>query len=285
MIKKWMYEYSQIVFGVTIMTLGFYFFLLPENLVIGGVMGLAVIFKAQINPSIFLYIVNTGLLFTGLLVLGKDFFLKTVFGSLASPTIIFILESLNISEFWIMNEITESRLLIASMGGAILVGAGLGIVFRVGGTTGGMDVLQSIIHKKVHIPYQIIFYFTDGLVVVLSLFVFKDVELFIYAVASVFLISIIVDNVSIKGRAGQTIFVITHKPDLIKQAIYDTIDRGCTLIESEGGFSRTKSKMVICTMRNREVNKMRSVIERIDPEAFTFMTDTKEAVGRGFSKE
>lgn len=285
MIKKWMYEYSQIVFGVTIMTLGFYFFLLPENLVIGGVMGLAVIFKAQINPSIFLYIVNTGLLFTGLLVLGKDFFLKTVFGSLASPTIIFILESLNISEFWIMNEITESRLLIASMGGAILVGAGLGIVFRVGGTTGGMDVLQSIIHKKVHIPYQIIFYFTDGLVVVLSLFVFKDVELFIYAVASVFLISIIVDNVSIKGRAGQTIFVITHKPDLIKQAIYDTIDRGCTLIESEGGFSGTKSKMVICTMRNREVNKMRSVIERIDPEAFTFMTDTKEAVGRGFSKE
>ncbi len=285
MIKKWMYEYSQIVFGVTIMTLGFYFFLLPENLVIGGVMGLAVIFKAQINPSIFLYIVNTGLLFTGLLVLGKDFFLKTVFGSLASPTIIFILESLNISEFWVMNEITESRLLIASMGGAILVGAGLGIVFRVGGTTGGMDVLQSIIHKKVHIPYQIIFYFTDGLVVVLSLFVFKDVELFIYAVASVFLISIIVDNVSIKGRAGQTIFVITHKPDLIKQAIYDTIDRGCTLIESEGGFSGTKSKMVICTMRNREVNKMRSVIERIDPEAFTFMTDTKEAVGRGFSKE
>lgn len=285
MIKKWMYEYSQIVIGVTIMTLGFYFFLLPENLVIGGVMGLAVIFKAQINPSTFVFVVNTLLLMLGLVVLGKDFFLKTIFGSLASPIILFILELTNVDEAWIMNQLSESHLLIASVSGSILVGAGLGLVFRVGGTTGGMDVLQNIIYKKLHIPYQIIFYFTDGLVVVLSLIFFRDVELFIYAVASVFLISIIVDNVSIKGRAGQTIFVVTKKPDLIKQAIYDTIDRGCTLIDSEGGFSGHRSKMVICTMRNREVNKMRSVIERIDPEAFTFMTDTKEAVGRGFSKE
>ncbi|MDG0887988.1 YitT family protein [Paracholeplasma manati] len=285
MIKKLAIEYAQIAFGVTIMTLGFYFFLLPENLVIGGVMGIAVIFKAQINPSIIVFILNTFLLFLGLIVLGKDFFMKTIFGSLASPVILFILETIGANDAWIMNQLTESKLLIAAVSGSILVGVGLGIVFRFGGTTGGMDVLQSIIHKKLHIPYQIIFYFTDGLVVLLSLVFFRDIELFIYAVASVFLISIIVDNVSIKGRAGQTIFVVTKKPDLIKQAIYDTIDRGCTLIDSEGGFSGHKGKMVICTMRNREVNKMRSVIERIDPESFTFMTDTKEAVGRGFSKE
>lgn len=285
MIKRLAIEYAQIAFGVTIMTLGFYFFLLPENLVIGGVMGIAVIFKAQINPSIIVFILNTFLLFLGLIVLGKDFFMKTIFGSLASPVILFILETIGANDAWIMNQLTESKLLIAAVSGSILVGVGLGIVFRFGGTTGGMDVLQSIIHKKLHIPYQIIFYFTDGLVVLLSLVFFRDIELFIYAVASVFLISIIVDNVSIKGRAGQTIFVVTKKPDLIKQAIYDTIDRGCTLIDSEGGFSGHKGKMVICTMRNREVNKMRSVIERIDPESFTFMTDTKEAVGRGFSKE
>lgn len=285
MIKKLAIEYAQIAFGVSIMTLGFYFFLLPENLVIGGVMGIAVIFKAQINPSIIVFILNTFLLFLGLIVLGKDFFMKTIFGSLASPVILFILETIGANDAWIMNQLTESKLLIAAVSGSILVGVGLGIVFRFGGTTGGMDVLQSIIHKKLHIPYQIIFYFTDGLVVLLSLVFFRDIELFIYAVASVFLISIIVDNVSIKGRAGQTIFVVTKKPDLIKQAIYDTIDRGCTLIDSEGGFSGHKGKMVICTMRNREVNKMRSVIERIDPESFTFMTDTKEAVGRGFSKE
>ncbi len=285
MIKKMALEYIQIAFGVTIMTLGFYFFLLPENLVIGGVMGLAVVFRTQINPSLFIFVVNTMLLLMGLLILGKVFFIKTMFGSLATPVILFLLELMGADEFYIMNQLTESKLLIAAVSGSILVGVGLGMVFRFGGTTGGMDVLQSIIHKKLHIPYQIVFYFTDGLVVVLSLLVFKNIELFIYAVASIFLISIIVDNVSIKGRAGQTLFVITKKPDLIKQAVYDTIDRGCTLIDSEGGFSGTKGKMVICTMRNREVNKMRSVIERIDPEAFTFMTDTKEAVGRGFSKE
>ncbi|MDY0210125.1 MAG: YitT family protein [Acholeplasma sp.] len=283
--KKMVQEFLNIVFGVTLMTLGFYFFLLPEDLVIGGVMGLAVVFQSQINPTLMIYILNIGLLIIGLLILGKSFFIRTVFGSIASPLILSIIELMNIEDTIIMNQVSDSKLIIAALSGSILVGLGLGLVFRNGGTTGGMDIIQNILHKKLHFPYQFIFYFTDGVIVILSLIVFKDVELFIYAVASVFLTSLIVDNVSIKGRASQTMFIISKEPIKVKEAIYKTVDRGCTLIDAEGGYSSEKSKLIICTMNQREVNRMRSVIDQIDPLAFTFMTDTKEAVGRGFSKD
>lgn len=283
--RKLFQEVLQIALGVTMMTLGFYFFLLPENLVIGGVMGLAVIFRAQIDPKILIFILNSALLILGLFVMGKSFFLKTIFGSLASPIILFLVELMGIKETAIMSQITESHLLIASVSGAIMVGFGLGLVFRNGGTTGGMDIIQSIFYTKLHFPYKLIFYFTDGFVILLSLIIFRNVELFIYAVASIFLISLIVDNVSIKGRASQTMFIISNKPDVVKNAIYETVDRGCTLIDSKGGYSGVSNKLIICTMNQREVNRMRSVIDVVDPEAFTFMTDTKEAVGRGFSKD
>lgn len=282
---KHIQEYAQITLGVTFLSLGFYFFLLPQNLVIGGVMGLAVIFRTTIDPTLTIYILNIALLILGFLVLGKQFFIKTVFGSIASPTVLFLVELMGVKETFIMDQISDSHLIIAAVSGSILVGLGLGMVFRNGGTTGGMDIIQSILHKKLHFPYQLIFYFTDGFVILLSLILFRDVELFIYAVASMFLISLIVDNVSIKGRASQTMFIITQKPENVKKAIYETVDRGCTLIDAEGGYSGLKSKLIICTMNQREVNRMRSVIDSIDPEAFTFMTDTKEAVGRGFSKD
>lgn len=282
---KMFQEYLQIALGVTLMSLGFYFFLLPENLVIGGVMGLAVIFRSEIDPTLLIFILNAMLLILGLFVMGKSFFVKTVFGSMASPAVLFLVEILGIKETAIMSQITESHLIIAAVSGAIMVGFGLGLVFRNGGTTGGMDIIQSIFHVKLHFPYKLIFYFTDGFVIILSLIMFRNVELFIYAVASIFLISLIVDNVSIKGRASQTMFIISNKPDVVKKAIYETVDRGCTLINSEGGYSGVSNKLIICTMNQREVNRMRSVIDIVDPEAFTFMTDTKEAVGRGFSKD
>lgn len=283
--KKVINEFIEIVIGVTLMTLGFYFFLLPTNLVIGGVMGLAVIFQTEIDPTILIYILNLGLLLVGLFILGKSFFIKTIFGSLASPTILFLIEKIGIENTLIMNQINDSKLIIAALSGSLLVGFGLGIVFRNGGTTGGMDILQNIFHKKLHFPYQFIFYFTDGLVIILSLIIFKNIELFIYAIASMALMSVIIDNVSIKGRASQTMFIITQKPDIVKQAIYNTIDRGTTIIDARGGYSNKESKLIICTMNQREVNRMRSVIDSIDKDAFTFMTDTKEAVGRGFSKD
>ncbi|MFA7376749.1 MAG: YitT family protein [Acholeplasmataceae bacterium] len=278
-------EYFQITLGVILMTLGFYYFLLPMNLVIGGVMGLAVIFQKFINPSYFMYIVNIGLLVIGLWLLGKSFFVKTIFGTIASPTIVLILDLLGADQFFIINQFSDSKMLLASISGSILVGFGLGIVFRNNATTGGMDVLQTILHKKFHYPYNVVFYATDGAVILLGLLYFQNAENFIYGLAAIFITSYVISNVSIKGRAGQTMFIITKNPELIRDTIYEHIDRGVTIIDAQGGYSKEAKKMLVCTMSQRELNMMRELIEIVDQDAFTFMTQTKEAVGRGFSKD
>lgn len=278
-------EYFQITLGVILMTLGFYYFLLPMNLVIGGVMGLAVIFQKFINPSYFMYIVNIGLLVIGLWLLGKSFFVKTIFGTIASPTIVLILDLLGADQFFIINQFSDSKMLLASISGSILVGFGLGIVFRNNGTTGGIDVLQTILHKKFHYPYNVVFYATDGAVILLGLLYFQNAENFIYGLAAIFITSYVISNVSIKGRAGQTMFIITKNPELIRDTIYEHIDRGVTIIDAQGGYSKEAKKMLVCTMSQRELNMMRELIEIVDQDAFTFMTQTKEAVGRGFSKD
>lgn len=278
-------EYFQITLGVILMTLGFYYFLLPMNLVIGGVMGLAVIFQKFINPSYFMYIANIGLLVFGLWLLGKSFFVKTIFGTIASPTIVLILDLLGADQFFIINQFSDSKMLLASISGSILVGFGLGIVFRNNATTGGIDVLQTILHKKFHYPYNVVFYATDGAVILLGLLYFQNAENFIYGLAAIFITSYVISNVSIKGRAGQTMFIITKNPELIRDTIYEHIDRGVTIIDAQGGYSKEAKKMLVCTMSQRELNMMRELIEIVDQDAFTFMTQTKEAVGRGFSKD
>lgn len=278
-------EYFQITLGVVIMTLGFYFFLLPTNLVIGGVMGLAVIFQEFINPSILMYILNIGLLIMGLFLLGKSFFIKTIFGTIASPTIVLILDLMKADKFFIINQFSDSKMMLAAISGSILVGFGLGIVFRNNATTGGMDVLQTIFHKKFHYPYNVVFYATDGAVILLGLLYFKNAENFIYGLAAIFITSYVISNISIKGRAGQTMFIVTKHPDIVKKTIYDNIDRGVTIVDATGGYSLEEKKMVVCTMSQRELNMMRELIEIADKDAFTFMAQTKEAVGRGFSKD
>lgn len=278
-------EYFQITLGVILMTLGFYYFLLPMNLVIGGVMGLAVIFQKFINPSYFMYIINIALLILGLWLLGKSFFVKTIFGTIASPTIVLILDLLGADQFFIINQFSDSKMLLASISGSILVGFGLGIVFRNNATTGGIDVLQTILHKKLHYPYNVVFYATDGAVILLGLLYFQNAENFIYGLAAIFITSYVISNVSIKGRAGQTMFIITKNPELIRDTIYEHIDRGVTIIDAQGGYSKEAKKMLVCTMSQRELNMMRELIEIVDQDAFTFMTQTKEAVGRGFSKD
>lgn len=283
--KEILIEYFQITAGVVLMTLGFYFFLLPMNLVIGGVMGLAVIFQSYIDPSYFMYIANIILLILGWVLLSKSFFIKTIFGSIASPTIVLLLDLVGADKMFLINQFTESKLLLASISGALLVGFGLGIVFRNNASTGGIDILQTILHKKFHYPYNFVFYLTDGAVILLGLIYFKDAQNFIYGFAAIFVTSFVISNVSIKGRAGQTMFIITKNPEAVKKTIYENIDRGVTIIDAKGGYSDEDKKMLVCTMSQRELNMMRELIDGSDPDAFTFMTQTKEAVGRGFSKE
>ncbi len=284
--KTSMIEITQIIFGIILMNFGFYFFLLPNDLVTGGVSGIAVILNTLgISPSLSILLMNIAFAILGLLTMGKNYFFKVILGSLVSPLVIFILEFLNIDQMLILNQLTESRLLISSLLGALGVGFGLGIVFRNGGSTGGIDILQNIMNKKHHLSYNVAFIFTDGIIVLIGLLFFRNIEHFLFSVGVVILSGLIIDNISILGRAGQTLFIVTEKEEEVKLAIFKELDRGTTVIDAKGGYSGKDKKLVICVTSKRELNLVRTVVDKADPDAFTFIAQTKEAVGRGFSRD
>lgn len=279
-------ETTQIIAGIILMNLGFYFFLLPTELVTGGVTGIAVILNTfGISPSLSILALNIVCLLFGLFTMGKQFFLKTIMGSLFSPVVIVLLELLNVDPQIILNQLTESKLLVSSLLGALGIGFGLGIVFRNGGSTGGVDILQNVMHKKNHLSYNIAFLLTDGIIVLVGLLFFKNIENFLFSVGVVILSGLIIDNISILGRAGQTLFIVTEKEEAVKQAIFKELDRGTTIIDAKGGYSGKDKKLVICVTSKRELNLIRAVVDKADPDAFTFIAQTKEAVGRGFSRD
>jgi uncharacterized membrane-anchored protein YitT (DUF2179 family) len=275
-------EVLEILAGVLLLSLGFYFFLLPLNLVIGGVMGISVLTKDIFPVSLFIFITNSILLFLGLIFLGKVFFLKTIFATLLSPLIIFVLE-LSIDANFFMEKMTESPLLIGTAFGGLCVGLGLGIVIRNDATTGGMDIIQHMMKKYLHIPFSTAMYITDGIIIFIAMLI--DFQLGLYAVGAMILSGLIIDRVSIEGKSGYTAFIISDQAKTIQTLIYERLDRGISKIKIIGGYSNQEKDMIICTLDRQQLYNFKRIVKEADPKAFTFVTRTKEALGQGFSRE
>lgn len=295
MIKKPVVLYLNITIGVILIAIAYYFLYLPQDLVIGGVTGIAIILNELMDeigfmPSVFIYILNAILLFVGFLVLGKDFLYKTIYGSILLPTIIFLLELSKINPSILfeidmmffnieMNEI--SQILLSVLLGTLLTGTGLGLCFKNNASTGGMDVVQKIIVKFFHFSYSKTVYITDGIIIIISLLVF-GVERTMYSLISIFLVGIIIDYIVMGGAIRRTAFIISNKNEEIKQIIIEKIGRGVTVVPAYGGYSNKEINMLICTLNKSESYLLRDLVLKIDENAFTFFVSAKEVYGDGF---
>lgn len=295
-IKHFLINYLKITFGVMLIAFSYYFFFSSEDIVTGGVTGLAIIlrgiFGEHFSPTILIYIVNLVLLVISYIFLGRDFFLKTVYGSLLLPTFIGILEFLHVpndcffkldSYLGISNSLSSPlmNLLCAIIVGSIASGIGLGLCFRNNATTGGTDVIQKLLAKYLHIPYSFTVYLTDGIICLGSLFVF-GFQKSIFSLLTIFVIGLIIDYVSMGGKSKRTAFIISSKEEEIQKLIIDKIKRGVTVVPAEGGFSGLKYRMLVCTLSKKESYLLRDLINQVDPGAFTFYVSAKEVFGDGF---
>jgi uncharacterized membrane-anchored protein YitT (DUF2179 family) len=290
--------YLNIFIGVLCIAVAYYFLFLPLNIVTGGVTGIAIILsgifkEGFFSSSLLILILNILFLVIGLIFLGKEFFIKTLFGSIFLPLIIGLFEVLQLPPdylFTIDNSVlnvvnTEmnyiSRIILAVILGSILTGVGLGLCFRVNATTGGMDIVQKIIAKYLHIPYSKTVYFTDGIVVVVALLVF-GVEMTMYNLISIYLIGIFVDLIHMGGASRRTVFILSKKNEEIKEVIINRLGRGVTVVPANGGYSGDCYEMLICTLSRNESYLLKDLICEIDSNAFTFFVSAKEVYGDGF---
>lgn len=275
-------QYFEITIGVISMAIGFYFFFLPTNMVVGGVTGLSIIAQSVVNPSLFILCGNVICLIIGFIFLGKKFFINTIYGTLLFPLLTFILE-LVIEPNFILQDVNNevSKLLITVVVGGFLLALGLGLCFRNNATTGGIDVIQKIIEKYFKIPFSKTLIVTDGIIIAIGLFVFKF-EITFYALIAIGYMGYFVDKISIGGHSTRTVYIITKKPLEIKDTIYNNLNRGVTFDKVNGGYSGDDYTMVICTLSKSESYKLRELIIEIDEHAFTFFAQTTEVIGDGF---
>lgn len=267
------------------MVVGYYFFFRPTNLVNGGTTGISIIVKdiLPIPTWVFLYIVDGILLIIGLIILGKEFFFKTLVATITFPAIEGIFEQLFDSDFFFKDNAVQSKYFIACIVGALFLGVGLGICFRNNGTTGGLDVVQKAMTKYLHIPYSLSLYITDSIIVFIGGFFVSnkayDLEMVVFGILNIIIVGYIVDYVASNAKSRRTAYIITAKPQEIKEMLYAKVDRGVTLCDVKGGWTDNDLTMVICTMDKSESYRVSEWIKEVDRDAFTFITQTKEVSG------
>jgi len=292
---KYIKQYLWITLGVTLIAISYYFLFTPTQIVTGGVTGIALICKTLIPhfpQSIVIAILNVLLLIVGLLALGKDFFFKTIFGSILLPLevalfelvpadIVFELDKLEWFQNVSMGLTDVSKVIIALIFGGAMMGAGLGLCYKHNGSTGGMDIIQKILSKYAHMPYSKTVYITDGIVVLGSLVVF-GVERTAYALLTILLIGYVADFITMGGKSMRTCFIISEKQEEIKRVILEELERGCTVVPSFGAYSSKNYNMLLCTLNKEESYYLKDIIFIIDPNAFAFFVPAKEVYGYGF---
>lgn len=282
-------EILEITLGVILVSIAFYYLFLPANLVTGGVTGLSIIFKnwftvSDAVMSVFIFVMNGILLLLGAIIIGKDFFFKTIYGTLLLPFLTLIFSLLPISNTIFLDSIenVHYKLIIISTLGAVLTGIGLGLVFKNNATTGGTDVIQRILYEKLKVPYSAAIYLTDGVIIALG-FYFFGIDNTYFAIISIIIAGTVVDKVILSGRSGYTLFIVTNEYQQLKEQIYLKLDRGITKASVVGGYSEKERDMIICTITRNQLYHLKGIISEVDPGAFTFITKTSESVGQGFN--
>lgn len=276
--KEIFIDLSLIVLGNVVLSIGVGIFVLPSNILTGGVAGVAVALEPflHIEPSIMINVLTVALFLVGSLFLGKKFAMNTVISSILYPTLLTFI-SANFHE-----QVTDNPIL-CSMYAGVFVGAGVGLVFRAGASTGGMDIPPLIINKFTGIPLPTLVLITDGITVCLGILAY-GLEAALIGLISVYLSSMMVNKVlTIGGHDAKNVMIISNKYEEIMSSIYTEINRGATIIEATGGYTREKRPVIMVVVPKKQLPPLNRLITHIDPEAFVVVTDTTEVQGLGFS--
>lgn len=277
-------RYVMISVGIILMAAGFYFFLIPLKLVAGGVTGLGIVLEHVFGFSISSLVLFTNLilLVLGLLVLGKKIFIRSIYGSLLFPTVLFLMERfIPLLDF-------DNDYLLGTVFGGSFVGIGFGLMLKYGGTSGGTDIPIKILYRKFGVPIGTSVYFFDGIIVSIGILAFYNdngLVAGLYALISIVISGKLADTVVVGGQTKKAMQIITKEPEAIKQAIYDTVSRGVTVMNIKGGYTNLDKTMLVTVITKQEYYRVRNIIARIDDTAFVYVTPASEIHGEFLERE
>jgi len=267
-----------IILGNLIFALGIAVFVIPNGLILGGSTGLALSVQhfLGIDITITVAIINIVTFLAGLFILGKKFAATTLISTFIFP--IFLNYFKDIERF---KNIT-SDLLLASIFTALLVGTGVGIVLRVGASTGGLDIPAIILNKKKGIPIAVVLYAID-ISILFSQMIFSNTEQILYGIIIVLITTMVINKVIVYGKNDFMVTIISEKYLEISENIHNKIDRGTTFIDIQTGYKKNIQQAVMSVISKRELHSLNKLVQEIDPKAFIIINQVNQVRGRGFS--
>lgn len=282
-IKKYLTFHSAarvllVAFANVLLAASVKFFLVPPGLATGGGTGLALALSHAFgfDLSVTIFVINMAMLIFGAATLGARFAMSTVISSFVYPIALKILDSA------FPNVVITNDILLCALYYGAGVGLAVGIAFRAGSSTGGLDVPCLVLDKYLKIPAAATMYITDVLVLFLQVF-FTPTDKVLYSILLVAVYSIIIDKMMLIGTTQTEVKIVSAKAEEIRDAILTEIDRGVTLLEAKGGYSMKDTEVILSVLSNREVPKLERIVHRIDPECFMTVSRINEVKGRGFS--
>lgn len=279
-------DYLTILLGLVLYAVGLTGFLIPNQIVMGGLGGVSLLIKyATETPDstgipiwLSFFSINAVLLVIAWFVLGRKFVFSTLFGSLALTLI------LNIAERYITGPIITADPLMSSIVGAVFCGVGLGLVYSMNSTTGGTDVIGAIITKYHYISMGRGLMYVDIIIVLSSYLLFQSIEKIIFGFIVVSVLYYAVDMVISGSRQSVQFFIFSNKYDEIATHINSELNRGCSVIDGVGWYSKSPQKILIVLARRTESTSIFRLVKRIDSEAFISQTNVVGVYGKGFEQ-
>jgi uncharacterized membrane-anchored protein YitT (DUF2179 family) len=287
--RKWFYDYTLILVGSFILAAGFVYFITPHRIVPGGVYGIAIVvhylteglfsfWPDGIPIGLFGLLLNIPLTWVGIKILGPKFGVKTIVG--------FVLTSIFIDGITMLrpvgNEALVSDVLLSCVFGGVLLGFGLGLIFKSRATSGGSDIIAMIAAKYTRLPLGRLMIYVDSVIVLVGLAAFQDWAIPLYSWVVIFITGRAIDLTLEGADYNKALFIISKEHEAIRQKVLFDLERGGTYLAGKGLYTNDDKQMIFTVVSRRELAILEDYITEIDPDAFITIMDTKEILGEGF---
>ena len=274
--KRRLLDYARITLAAAMYAAAISFFLDPNSLVPGGVTGISIILNRiiKLETGTLVLLMNIPILAVGMWKFGLKFILSTIYCT--------ALTSFFINIFAPYGPITTDLFLAAVTGGGMMT-LGIGLAFKAGATTGGMDIVVKLLRLKYpHLKTGFLFLLVDAAVVAVSALIFRNVDVALYAGLVVLVNSVLLDVV-LYGRVGaKMIYIISDRPEAITVRLLEELDIGVTYISGVGAYSGKEKQVIFCVMKKQLSPKAEEIVRQEDPGAFMIVTSASEIFGEGY---
>jgi uncharacterized membrane-anchored protein YitT (DUF2179 family) len=277
--KKWFLSYAFIVFGTFLVSAGYVYFITPYKIVPGGIYGISIVLHHMFNTPVGLtaLLFNIPLTIIGTKILGPRFGTKTVVGFVLTSAYVDIL-----SYFSEYKPLAPDDPFLSAVFGGVLIGVGVGFIFKSKATSGGTDVIAMILAKYTRLPLGQLMMVVDSVIVLIGFVAFGDWRIPLYSWIAIFVMGKTIDTVLSGVDYEKTIFIISDKYEEIRDKIIKDLNRGGTFLHGEGMYNGHQKRVIFTVVNRRELAMLEEFINKVDPKAFLTIMDAHEILGQGF---